>query len=534
MIRGGAIFSLFLFAFMLAVSPVAATVKHNDSFENLVKEQAAFKKDLQARKYRHRYESLIVRFKKHAQKNPASEKSGLALMYAAQLSEDIAQITKSREDMKAAVHAYLAVVKSRPTNAVVDKALSRVLYIKENLLKDKRGAEKIRQQLMPKLAASQKKNSQVLPAQANSKNSIIRKISIQELNQKLHVIVTGADKVNLSQGEIAKSADMPRRIFFDLSPVKLGEQIPPLFEVNQAKVYKVRVGQPEADVVRLVFEVEDDVGVKISPKENELALEFFVQQAGAKKIEFASTEPAKKPPEFLRMPSKGRPKIIVLDPGHGGDDPGAIGPRGLQEKHVTLEIAKRVKRTLETEMPGVKVYMTRDRDQTLHLSKRTEIANDLEADLFISIHANAAPNIHAQGIETYYLNISHDRYAIRLAARENAMSETEISNLEFILADLAMKSNVSDSIRLGQVVQSSIFSKVRERWDDTKDLGLKHALFYVLMGVRMPAILIETSFISNKEEEKRLKSDAYQLALAQGVVKGVKRYMEEQQAMYVP
>ncbi len=523
MVRGGATFSLFLCVLMLLALPVLASTAQRDSFESLEKEQSIFKKDLQARKYRHRYESLIVRFKKYAKKSPTSDKSGLALMYAAQLSEDIAQITKSRDDLTAAVHAYLIVAQNYPTKSVADKALSRAIHIKENLLNDKRGAEKIRKQFMSKVVASQKKTQEVRsvlrlePVKTNLKKSTIQKISIQELNHRLNVVIAGLEKIKLNQGEIVKSADMPRRIFFDLSPAKLGEQIPLLFEVNQAKVYKVRVGQPAADVVRLVFEVEDDVGVQISQKENVLALEFFSGQK-----------------EFLRMPSASRPKIIVLDPGHGGDDPGAIGHRGLQEKYVTLEIAKRVKRTLETEMPGVKVYMTRDRDETVHLSKRTEIANNLEADLFISIHANAAPNIHAQGIETYYLNISHDRYAIRLAARENAMSETEISNLEFILADLAMKSNVSDSIRLGQVVQASIFSRVKEGWDDAKDLGLKHALFYVLMGVRMPAILIETSFISNKEEEKRLKSDAYQHALAQGVVKGVKRYMEEPQAMYVP
>jgi N-acetylmuramoyl-L-alanine amidase len=530
MVRGGAIFSLFLCALILLISPAADSVVRGESFEILEHDLSVFKKDLKARKYRHRYKDLIVRFEKYAGQKPLSDKSAQALLYAAQLSEDVAQITKRRGDMNVAVRAYLLVVRNYSGKKVADRALSRALYIQENIIKDKRVAERMRKQFAQKGIVPQKKNESPL---VNFKSTIHR-ISIQESNRKLHVVVAGLEKNHLSQGEIAKSEDKPRRIFFDLSPVKLGKKIPPFFEVNQAEVYKVRVGQPGADVVRLVFEVGDDVGVKITPKEKELSLEFFTEQTGAKTSELVASSQTQKTSKPVSAPTAGRPKIIVLDPGHGGDDPGAIGPRGLQEKHVTLEIAKRVKRVLEREMPGVKVYMTRDHDHTLHLSKRTEIANSLEADLFISIHANAAPNKHAQGIETYYLNISHDRYAIRLAARENAMSETEISNLEFILADLAMKSNVSDSIRLGQVVQSSIFSKVRERWDDARDLGLKHALFHVLMGVRMPAILIETSFISNKEEERRLKSDAYQHALAEGVVKGVKRYMEEQQAAYVP
>jgi N-acetylmuramoyl-L-alanine amidase len=152
----------------------------------------------------------------------------------------------------------------------------------------------------------------------------------------------------------------------------------------------------------------------------------------------------------------------------------------------------------------------------------------VKADLFISIHVNASPNRSTAGIETYYLNITHDRYALRLAARENAMSETETSNLEYILADLAMKSSVTDSIRLGRLVQTSMCGHMGTDWDDIRDLGLKSAMFYVLMGAKMPAILVETAFISNKTEEKRLKQDKYQDALAEGIVKGIKRYSDEQ------
>ncbi len=228
------------------------------------------------------------------------------------------------------------------------------------------------------------------------------------------------------------------------------------------------------------------------------------------------------------LPVESKPFRIVLDPGHGGDDPGAIGKSGLREKDITLAVSKRVKALIEEKLPGSEVLLTRDTDKTLSLPSRTDFANRVKADLFVSIHVNASPNRDTAGIETYYLNITHDRYALRLAARENAMSETETSNLEYILADLAMKSSVTDSVKLGRLVQASMCGHMGTDWDDIRDLGLKSAMFYVLMGAKMPAILVETAFISNKTEEKRLKQDKYQDALAEGIVKGIKRYSEEQ------
>lgn len=223
---------------------------------------------------------------------------------------------------------------------------------------------------------------------------------------------------------------------------------------------------------------------------------------------------------------------IVIDAGHGGKDTGAVGPTGLREKYVTLDIARRVRDKLRRKLPDVEVILTRDKDVFVALRDRTAIANDAQADLFISIHANANPSRKVSGVETYYLNITHDKYAKRLATRENrdAADHHKISDLEFILADLAMKSNVDDSIRLGRQVQSSVVTSLRDKYATVNDHGLKHALFYVLLGTRMPAILVETSFISNRTEEKRLSSKKYRSQVADGVVSGVARYVEERRA----
>lgn len=364
-----------------------------------------------------------------------------------------------------------------------------------------------------------------------------------------------AKAVGIERGEIPAKEGHPRRIFFDFSPAKLGKHhIKPII-VDDGVVKRVRAGQYDRDTVRLVVELEgtDEPSLSVRRKPFELRLTVPLMQKKNDKV--AASIPAHvvkktkpKPAEVKkRLGSNGSPggvslsqqmglKVtrIVLDPGHGGRDTGAIGKRGTREKDVTLKVAKEVKRQIEEKMPNVEVLLTRDSDKTLELADRTNFANSVGADLFISIHANANPSRKAKGVETYYLNITHDRYAIRLAARENAEAgkDASISDLEYILADLAMKSNVDDSIRLGRAVQRGVVGSLRKKYRGVKDLGLKHALFFVLMGSRMPAILVETSFISNPTEEQRLRNKSYQARLAKGIVSGIQRFVEERQAFY--
>lgn len=392
---------------------------------------------------------------------------------------------------------------------------------------------------------------QSVPAVADKHVSL----QYQKTANGVYLAFKTSHRVNVVDGKIPKMANLPKRVYVDLSPATLSleEQKQPI-EINANGIVRIRVGQFKESTARFVIELEDDASYVFSKLPEGRGIEIKVTKAGM----LASTEPIKSPfkaPKRLPAVNEKRvlPKLaearslpenntmshwllkrIVIDPGHGGHDSGAVGRDGLREKDVTLALAKRVRDKLLAEVPNVKVYLTRDTDKFLELAERTQMANDVDADLFISIHANASHDRHAEGVETYYLNIAHDRYAIRLAARENKVSESQISDLEFILADLAMKSNVQDSIRLGQVVQSSLVTKVNESWGDTKDLGLKHALFYVLLGARMPAILVESSFISNRKEEKRLRSFSYQEVIAAGIVKGVKRFVDDKQAMYRP
>ncbi|HEY1098248.1 MAG TPA: N-acetylmuramoyl-L-alanine amidase [Myxococcota bacterium] len=364
-------------------------------------------------------------------------------------------------------------------------------------------------------------------------------------------------EVGVLKGEVPPSAGGNKKIFYDVSPAKLGQRNIQPIEVHDGVVSRVRAGQYDTDIVRLVIELEGNKEpvLNITKKPFELVLTsplplpktdvvagalpgpIPVQQPDAEEVKARLSQSLGKIGAVDGVSISAqlglRVHRVVIDAGHGGHDTGAIGPSGLREKDVTLALAKLVKDKLAVELPDVEVIMTRDDDRTLALQDRTNTANSAAADLFISIHCNASPLKRVRGVETYYLNITHDRYAMRLAARENAeLGDGSISDLDFILADLAMKSNVDDSVRLGRSVQKSMMKKLHASWPDVPDLGLKHALFYVLMGNRMPSILVETSFLSNKMEEKRLASAEYQDAIANGVVEGVRAFVADRQAFY--
>jgi N-acetylmuramoyl-L-alanine amidase len=220
-----------------------------------------------------------------------------------------------------------------------------------------------------------------------------------------------------------------------------------------------------------------------------------------------------------------RPWRIVLDPGHGGADPGAQGVDGLLEKDVVLAIAQRLKRRLE-ETSNAKVLLTREADATRTLAERTAFANANSADLFISIHANADRAGELQGIETYTLNNSNDRATIRLAKMENGPSvRVGRGDLSFILSDMVQSGKEEESNALAERLHSRVLARLRSRYTDVHNLGVKKGPFYVLVGAYMPCVLIETSFLSHPVEGKRLGSTPYQNDIAEGLYLGITDFL---------
>ncbi len=215
---------------------------------------------------------------------------------------------------------------------------------------------------------------------------------------------------------------------------------------------------------------------------------------------------------------------IVVDPGHGGKDPGASA-FGLKEKNIVLDIAKRLAPILEKET-GAEVILTRETDQYIPLEERTAIANTNEADLFISLHINAHPSPKVRGLETYYLNLSTNAEAMRVAAFENATSTHQMSDLQDILSDIMKNSKINESSRLAGFVHNSLCNGIGEvQQKKFKNLGVKQAPFYVLIGAEMPAILIEIAFITNPLDSEYLTSESFLNIIANDIATGVKSYI---------
>lgn len=335
----------------------------------------------------------------------------------------------------------------------------------------------------------------------------------------------------------------PGRIFIDINRSRLAPGVRNL-TIGDGLLKGVRVAQYRPEVVRVVLDTQNIKTFKVFALSNPTRLvidvrgerpteisrlERGISAAPAPRPEPRRAEPATaaKREKAPRRTQHSKIRRIVVDPGHGGHDPGAVGPDGTQEKDVVLSIGLKLRGMIREEL-GLDVVMTRSSDVFIPLEERTAIANKVNADLFVSIHANAAANHQASGIETYYLSLAKTEKAARLAAKENGTSLEKVSVLQAILFDLMANYKLNDSAHLANDVQKALYRKIHGLHSDTKNLGVKQGPFYVLVGATMPSILVETAFISNAQEESRLKDSAYQESTAEGILEGIRAYISSQ------
>ncbi len=227
-------------------------------------------------------------------------------------------------------------------------------------------------------------------------------------------------------------------------------------------------------------------------------------------------------------------RSIVLDPGHGGDDSGAVGAHNLLEKEVTLDLGFRVREILEREH-GIRVVLTRSEDVFVPLARRTSIANNSGAKVFISLHTNASPSHELSGLETYYLDNTDDQAGRKLAERENSVqSGGELDDLSFIVSDLIQSGKIEDSIRLSRVVDESLRRRVLPVYEDGRSRGVKKAPFFVLVGAHMPCSLLELFFIDHQKDAQRLASDQFRDLLARSIAQGIVAFLQGAEASSAP
>ncbi|GFE61826.1 N-acetylmuramoyl-L-alanine amidase [Geobacter sp. AOG2] len=338
------------------------------------------------------------------------------------------------------------------------------------------------------------------------------------------------------------SPGKPGRVYIDINHAKLGPGVKDI-TIGDGLLKGVRLGQYKHDVVRVVLDTENIKDYKVFPLSEPARVVIDVR--GERRAEISrleetisarqeqAAEPKPKPEAPVAAEKKARPqkkpfiskiRRIVVDPGHGGHDSGALGPDGVKEKDVVLAIGLKLRDLLRDEL-GLDVVMTRSTDVFIPLEERTAIANKVNADLFVSVHANAALNHVASGIETYYLNLAKTEKAAQLAAKENGTTLEKVSVLQAILFDLMANYKLNDSAHLADEVQRSLHGRIKGIHPDVRNLGVKQGPFYVLVGATMPSILVETAFVSNPQEEARLSDPAYQEQTAEGIMEGIRGYI---------
>jgi len=277
-------------------------------------------------------------------------------------------------------------------------------------------------------------------------------------------------------------------------------------------ISKIKLAQYKPNTLRLVIENTSKIKVNFIKKKNKLSITFKIKD--------------KKKSDYKAPSRVDRNKIIVIDAGHGGKDPGAVGYKRYREKVVVYKISKELKRILKSR--GYKVYMTRDKDKFVKLRNRTKFANKKDADIFVSIHANAVPKRNAKkvhGIECYFLSPSRSSRAKKIAAKENSADLSDMNMYgKSSYLNLVNHHNIVASNKLAIDLQRGMLGALNKKYKNVKDAGVREGPFWVLVGAQMPSVLIEVGFITNPTEAKRLVSDKYRKVMARGMANGIERY----------
>ncbi len=350
------------------------------------------------------------------------------------------------------------------------------------------------------------------PLSANADHAIVKNIRYWSSPDYTRVVIDLTNSVEFFRNRLSN----PDRIYFDLKNTSIEKEIKTILTVGDGVLKKVRASQFDNETVRVVLDIEEISDFKTFMIDDPVRLVVDLH---------GKTKDTDKPATTITR------RRIVIDPGHGGHDPGAVGPNNLYEKDVVLDIALKLKKIL-AEDPLNEVFLTREKDVFIPLEERTAIANRKSADLFVSVHANASVTRRARGIETYLLNWTDDEEAIKVAARENKISLKKMKALnrqmdivEVIKSDLSRSHKRDESVNLANYVQRSLITNLEVNYGHVLNLGVKQALFYVLFGAKMPSVLVEVSFISNPEEERLLSRGAYREDIARAIADGLNSYM---------
>ena len=513
-----------------------STVYADSAKQKYFKAEACYKQlrhSPKKQKYRENWLACIKKFKMVYKHAPSGPWAPAGLYMSGKLYSELYQRSYKKSDKKEAIDSFERIIKRFPKSGYKVKARQALA----NFSKKKQ---------RPRSVVKKKPVKQLHKASSNTRasQSKFKKKSPPYLgyrtisglrfwsNPSYTRIVIDADKEISYVHNLLKrdpSINKPQRLYIDLDRSRLDKTTKKTIPINDNLLMDVRAAQYKKDAVRVVVEIKSFKTYNIFSLRNpfRIVIDVWGKELQKNTASFIVKNNTKLSGNAIAKQFALGVKRIVIDPGHGGRDYGAPGYyKGVHEKTVVLQIAKKLKKKI-TQQLGCDVILTRSTDKYLTLEERTAIANTSNADLFISIHTNAARNKKAYGFETYFLNLATDNSAILVAARENATSAKNISDLQTILTDLMQNAKINESSRLADYIQKSIFFNMKKKYSKIKNKGVKQAPFYVLLGAQMPAILIEASFISNPRECKRLTNRNYQERLCAAIVGGVETYIRE-------
>ncbi|MDM8522719.1 N-acetylmuramoyl-L-alanine amidase [Desulfococcaceae bacterium HSG8] len=557
--------------------------------EQFYKAEVAYRKFLENHdklKYRENWLVHVEEFRAAHKLDPSSSLAPAALYMSGEVYKELYKRSFKPSDKKEAIDAFKRLLKRYPRSVyrrkakVGIKALSQtepevkvkkaesgkakktgsVSYEKKHKAKGevfRRSKDEYKKRKPRKSYASSSNKSPGFskPTTVANTDTTITNLRFWSNPSYTRVVIDADNETSYAYKLLKKDASNPYRLYIDFNGSRLGKSIKRMIPINDDLLIDARASQFRKDSVRVVVDIKSFGTYKIFSLRNPFRTIIDVWGGDNNDLLYAKKSEHKKRVTKKRKKAERRKKIpqkkpeqkikptdiakslalgvrrIVIDPGHGGKDAGATGyNKKVLEKNVALSIAKRLARKIRRKL-GCEVIMTRRSDRFLSLEERTAIANTRNADLFISIHTNAHKNKRAYGIETYFLNLATDDDAIRVAARENAISRKNISDLQVILQDLMQNAKINESSRLATHVQRALYQNMKKNFSKIKNKGVKQAPFYVLLGAQMPSILIETSFISNKRECSRLTNGNYQEHLCNAILKGIREYIKETNPM---
>jgi len=556
-------FSLFFTPFDQNAKAVSSSAK------NLLYRAQICKKQLYRskvkKKYRHNWERCIKGYESVYKKFPKRDEAVQAMFAACELWTNLYGYSGRNSDIDTAVSLYRNLIGKYTTHRLADDAQYRLGLIFYRHKKDPKqayveflkveinfpnGDAKVKaSKMMDELERLLGKKRFEQEGVKEPKPKIDKLIVVKDIRHwstptYTRVVVDLESPVKYIKHLLKKDPDLrkPRRLFVYLQNARISKEIESSIPIKDGLLRRARAAQHDKRTVRVVLDIDNMEGYKIFHLYDPFRIVVDVQ-GKERKVRPIKTIIAKRPRTKGKKTKDKKEGVslakqlglgvrkIVIDAGHGGKDPGAIGKNGLREKDVVLELAHLVAKKVRNDL-DCQVILTRGSDVFLPLEKRTAIANMKKADLFISLHANAHKNSRYQGLETYILNIALDEESMNVAARENATSTKNISDLQMILNDLMLNTKINESSRLAEFVHRSLVRELRKKYKRVENRGVRQAPFYVLIGAEMPAILVEIGYITNSIENRRLKSASYLENTASGIVKGIDSYIKDMGLTY--